>query len=270
MQPLTSESTSIPINPRTARPVGYAFVDLATATEAQRAIAELSGKELTNRKVSVQLAQKPKTAAGFNAGDAPLPAVDAAYVPSSTIEAPPNMKRSRSAYSQSFVDEPNPTRHLSRDLLATRPRSQGPPQSGSHTVDFFENQYPQEPTRRPFSALPSHPAPAPAPAPARLLPTATPNHHRTTDPHDTTNYRFLRPHPPHFFYPNPPPPRPTSVLIPLAPHSPMSWQLSQPASVPTEWRQEGGREVLAARVGRLEGLLREALEEVERVRRVVG
>ena len=260
MQPFTSESTSIPVNPRTARPVGYAFVDLATATEAQRAIAELSGKEVMDRKVSVQLAQKPKTAAGFNAGDAPLPAVDAAYVPSSTMEAPPNMKRSRSGYSQSFVDEPNPTRHLSRAPLATAPRSQGPPPSGSHAVDFFENQYPQEPMRRPFSTLPS----------ARLLPTATPNHHRTTDPHDTTNYRFLRPHPPHFFYPNPPPPRPTSVLIPLAPHSPMSWQLSQPASVPTEWRREGGREVLAARVGRLEGLLREALAEVERVRRVVG
>ena len=60
---LTSESTSIPTNPRTTRPVGYAFVDLSTATEAQRAIAELSGKEVMNRKVSVQLARKPETAA---------------------------------------------------------------------------------------------------------------------------------------------------------------------------------------------------------------
>ena len=59
----TSESTSIPTNPRTTRPVGYAFVDLSTATEAQRAIAELSGKEVMNRKVSVQLARKPETAA---------------------------------------------------------------------------------------------------------------------------------------------------------------------------------------------------------------
>ena len=47
----TSESTSIPTNPRTTRPVGYAFVDLSTATEAQRAITELSGKEVMNRKV---------------------------------------------------------------------------------------------------------------------------------------------------------------------------------------------------------------------------
>lgn len=55
------ESTSIPKNPRTDRPVGYAFVDLSTQTEAERAIAELSGKEILDRKVSVQLARKPDT-----------------------------------------------------------------------------------------------------------------------------------------------------------------------------------------------------------------
>jgi hypothetical protein len=43
--------------------VGYAFVDLATSTEAQRAITELSGKEVLARKVSVQLARRPETAA---------------------------------------------------------------------------------------------------------------------------------------------------------------------------------------------------------------
>jgi RNA recognition motif-containing protein len=57
-----SESTSIPKNPRTDRPVGYAFVDLATAAEADKAIAELSGKEILERKVSVQLARKPEPA----------------------------------------------------------------------------------------------------------------------------------------------------------------------------------------------------------------
>jgi len=57
------ESTSIPKNPRTDRPVGYAFVDLSTPTEAERAIAELSGKEILERKVSVQLARKPEPAA---------------------------------------------------------------------------------------------------------------------------------------------------------------------------------------------------------------
>ncbi|GLI75061.1 hypothetical protein PoHVEF18_003312 [Penicillium ochrochloron] len=58
----TIESTSIPVNPRTNRPVGYAFVDLATATEATAAIESLSGKEILARKVSVQLARKPEPA----------------------------------------------------------------------------------------------------------------------------------------------------------------------------------------------------------------
>ncbi|KAL1885308.1 hypothetical protein Plec18167_001965 [Paecilomyces lecythidis] len=58
----TIESTSIPVNPRTNRPVGYAFVDLATAHEAQQAIQELSGKEILERKVSVQVARKPEPA----------------------------------------------------------------------------------------------------------------------------------------------------------------------------------------------------------------
>ncbi|KAG9257342.1 uncharacterized protein F5Z01DRAFT_382020 [Emericellopsis atlantica] len=57
------ESVSIPKNPRTDRPVGYAFVDLSTPTEAERAIEELSGKEILERKVSVQLARKPEAAA---------------------------------------------------------------------------------------------------------------------------------------------------------------------------------------------------------------
>lgn len=53
------ESTSIPTNPRTGRAVGYAFVDLTTKEEADRAISELGGKDILDRKVSVQLARKP-------------------------------------------------------------------------------------------------------------------------------------------------------------------------------------------------------------------
>lgn len=63
------ESVSIPKNPRTDRPVGYAFVDLSTPSEAERAIEELSGKEILERKVSVQLARKPEPA-GEKAADA--------------------------------------------------------------------------------------------------------------------------------------------------------------------------------------------------------
>jgi RNA recognition motif-containing protein len=56
------ESVSIPKNPRTDRPVGYAFVDLSTPGEAEGAIEKLSGKEILERKVSVQLARKPEPA----------------------------------------------------------------------------------------------------------------------------------------------------------------------------------------------------------------
>ncbi|KAK3672013.1 hypothetical protein LTR78_008188 [Recurvomyces mirabilis] len=57
------ETTSIPTNPRTTRPVGYAFVDVSTPSEAERAINELNGKTILDRKVSVQLARKPEPAA---------------------------------------------------------------------------------------------------------------------------------------------------------------------------------------------------------------
>lgn len=57
-----SETASIPVNPRTSRPVGYAFVDLKSAEDAQQAISDLSGKEILERKVSVQLARKPEPA----------------------------------------------------------------------------------------------------------------------------------------------------------------------------------------------------------------
>lgn len=55
-----SETTSIPTNPRTTRPVGYAFVDVSTPTEAERAVNDLNGKSILDRKVSVQLARKPE------------------------------------------------------------------------------------------------------------------------------------------------------------------------------------------------------------------
>jgi RNA recognition motif-containing protein len=65
-----SETTSIPTNPRTTRPVGYAFVDVSTPSEAERAINELNGKTILDRKVSVQLARKPEPAAeGAESGE---------------------------------------------------------------------------------------------------------------------------------------------------------------------------------------------------------
>ncbi|WEW56535.1 hypothetical protein PRK78_001981 [Emydomyces testavorans] len=64
------ESVSIPVNPRTNRPVGYAFVDLTTAQEAQAAIATLTGKDILERRVSVQIARKPEPTEGKAEGSA--------------------------------------------------------------------------------------------------------------------------------------------------------------------------------------------------------
>ncbi|RDI80863.1 hypothetical protein Vi05172_g9185 [Venturia inaequalis] len=57
------ETVSIPTNPRTTRPVGYAFVDLSTPSEAERAIASLNSQNILDRKVSIQLARKPEASA---------------------------------------------------------------------------------------------------------------------------------------------------------------------------------------------------------------
>ncbi|KAF3902707.1 hypothetical protein AA313_de0201596 [Arthrobotrys entomopaga] len=62
----TIESVSIPVNPRTSRAVGYAFVDVAKKEEADKAITDLSGKEILERKVSVQVARKPGAAPATN------------------------------------------------------------------------------------------------------------------------------------------------------------------------------------------------------------
>ena len=43
--------------------MGYAFVDVSTPSEAERAIEQLNGKTIMDRKVSVQLARKPEPAA---------------------------------------------------------------------------------------------------------------------------------------------------------------------------------------------------------------
>ena len=49
-----------PLIPVPLAPVGYAFVALSTPTEAERAIAELNGKAILDRKVSIQLARTPE------------------------------------------------------------------------------------------------------------------------------------------------------------------------------------------------------------------
>ena len=51
------ENVTIPANPRTCRPVGYAFVTVSTSDEADRAMSQLSGNEILDRKVSVERAR---------------------------------------------------------------------------------------------------------------------------------------------------------------------------------------------------------------------
>ena len=57
------ENVTIPVNPRTCRPVGYAFVTVSTSDEADRGMSQLSGNEILNRKVSVQRARAEETKA---------------------------------------------------------------------------------------------------------------------------------------------------------------------------------------------------------------
>ncbi|KAL2887875.1 Single-stranded TG1-3 DNA-binding protein [Ceratocystis lukuohia] len=61
------KSVSIPKNPHTNKSVGYAFVDVATPEEAQRAISELDRKQIMERKVSVQVARPPQESTGDSA-----------------------------------------------------------------------------------------------------------------------------------------------------------------------------------------------------------
>ncbi|KAI4231230.1 MAG: hypothetical protein L6R40_007800 [Gallowayella cf. fulva] len=50
------EAISIPQNPHTSRPTGYAFVNLAEPEQAARAVKQLGGSSVLNRKVSIQAA----------------------------------------------------------------------------------------------------------------------------------------------------------------------------------------------------------------------
>ena len=65
-----SERILIPTNPRTSRPVGYAFVDLTTSQAAEAAKSQLSGKDILARKISVQLARKPAKVTSVRTRDA--------------------------------------------------------------------------------------------------------------------------------------------------------------------------------------------------------
>lgn len=63
-----SESTTITKNPVTVKPTGYAFVDIATHTDARRAVADLNDKTFQGRKISVQFARSVDSQASSGKG----------------------------------------------------------------------------------------------------------------------------------------------------------------------------------------------------------
>lgn len=56
----TVESVAIITDRMTGRPKGFGFVEMATEDEAQKAIAEIEGKEVDGRAISVNEARPPR------------------------------------------------------------------------------------------------------------------------------------------------------------------------------------------------------------------
>lgn len=56
----TVESVAIITDRMTGRPKGFGFVEMSTEDEAQKAIAEIEGKEVDGRAISVNEARPPR------------------------------------------------------------------------------------------------------------------------------------------------------------------------------------------------------------------
>ena len=64
----TVRGVTMPTDRETGRPRGFAFVEMATDTDASAAIAELSGKELDGRNLTVTEARERPPRAGAGGG----------------------------------------------------------------------------------------------------------------------------------------------------------------------------------------------------------
>jgi RNA recognition motif-containing protein len=64
----TVESAAVVTDRNTGRSRGFGFVEMATAEEAQRAIAELNGKDLDGRKLTVNLSTPKAPGSGGQRG----------------------------------------------------------------------------------------------------------------------------------------------------------------------------------------------------------
>ena len=100
---------TVPVNPRTGRPVGYAFVTVSTPEEADRAIFQLSSHEILDRKVSVQRARVEETRA-------PGPGDTAAKTGASTIGSERTEGRHglRNLKVEEEIEEDNASRKISK------------------------------------------------------------------------------------------------------------------------------------------------------------
>lgn len=67
----TVESAKVIVDRDSNRSKGFGFVEMSSEDEAKKAIAELNGKELEGRPVSVSEArpQEPRDSGGFNRGN---------------------------------------------------------------------------------------------------------------------------------------------------------------------------------------------------------
>jgi RNA recognition motif-containing protein len=63
------EDVHVPTDRSTGRPRGFAFVTMPNAAEAQKAIAEVSGKQIDGRAVEVNEARPRKDEGGGGGGD---------------------------------------------------------------------------------------------------------------------------------------------------------------------------------------------------------
>jgi len=64
----TVESATVVTDRDTGRSRGFGFVEMATAEEAERAIAQLNGKDFEGRRLQVELAKSPAGAGASRGG----------------------------------------------------------------------------------------------------------------------------------------------------------------------------------------------------------
>ena len=124
----TVESASVITDKFSGQSRGFGFVEMATAEEAQRAIAELNGKDLDGRKITVNVST-PRTGGSGGGGRGPagpgaadVPAAAAAAVSAvAGIGAPTASRRPRSRSAGSSLASERPSDRLTEQGPGSAP-----------------------------------------------------------------------------------------------------------------------------------------------------